>query len=98
MKHVCCHCGTLVHWWDLKSSFSCPECGQALRANVVEAWTVTFTIWTIAEAIIFVLMPMRGFPGFLLRMALSLLAGAIVGWIAFGSLAHVASASEVTDQ
>jgi len=69
-----------------------------LRANVVEAWAVTFTIWTVAEAVIFVLMPVGDFPEFLLRTTLSLLAGATVGWIAFGSLTRVTSASEVTDQ
>ncbi len=98
MKHICCHCGTAIHWWNLKSSFRCPSCGQALRANVVGAWVVTFAVWTVAEAIIFVLMPTGEFAEFLLRTMLSLLAGATAGWIAFGSLARVASASEVTDR
>jgi len=80
----------------LKNSFGCPSCGQALRANVVGSWVVTFAVWTTVAAIIFALMPGEGFAAFVLRTTLSLLAGATVGGIVFGSLSRVASAFEIS--
>ncbi|MBI3348564.1 MAG: hypothetical protein HY020_15325 [Burkholderiales bacterium] len=98
MKHTCCHCGNALHWWNLKSSFECPLCSRALRANVAGPWVATFVLWTIAEAIIFVVLPAGEFAELLFRTVLSLLAGATVGWVVFGTLSRVAAAAEVTER
>ena len=94
MSHSCCHRGTSLRWWNLKGSFGCPSCGQALHANVTCAWAVTLVLWTVAEAGIFVAMPAGDFSELALRTMLSLLAGATVGWMVFGALSRVAAAPE----
>jgi uncharacterized protein (DUF983 family) len=98
MRHTCCHCGKALHWWNLKGSFKCPSCGQALRANVAGAWAVTFVLWTVAEAIIFLVLPAGEIAALLLRTMLSLLAGAAMGWMVFGALSRVAAAPEVAER
>jgi len=77
----------------MKASFSCPSCDRQLKARVTGPWVGTLVLWSIAEAPLYMAMPvpegLTGIGPLLLRALISLGIGYIIGSLVFGSFSEV---------